>query len=70
MDVVLPAGGLGRMTADGPSGPSATDDGETPATVPSLSQAVKPMANTTTMRRANEGMKISCAKRQLAAWRA
>ena len=58
------------MTADGPSGPSAMDDGETPATVPSLSQAVKLMANTTTMRRANEGMKISCAKRQLAAWRA
>ena len=46
------------------------DDAETPATVPSVSQAVKLMANTTTMRRANEGMKISCAKRQLAAWRA
>ena len=33
------------------------DDAETPATVPSVSQAVKLMVNTTTMRRANEGMK-------------
>ncbi len=58
------------MTADTPSGLSAMDDGRTAATVPSLSQAAKLMVNTTTIRRANEGMKISCAKRQLAAWRA